>query len=131
MIGKEILSELGYGKVVSDIKPVKAHNMNCLQFTAEIMKDDGRGTGRQIPVRTTYQIAEEVIASKCKEWAWEEHCIEVRITRNENGFKAYLEHRFNLDLLGELENYNESVNCMRKTEAETIFEATQWIWENR
>ena len=68
---------------------------------------------------------------KCKEWAWSK-AVHVNIVRNESGFKAVLEHRFGMDFDGLLESYAEEVvQCMNPSEQQAVFNACQWILENK
>lgn len=68
----------------------------------------------------------DTLGRLCKEWCWDND-IELKMSRNANGFKAVLEHRFNMDFENKLENYNENVCCMVKTELEAIIKATEFV----
>ncbi len=61
-----------------------------------------------------------------KDWAWD-NAYEFIITRNENGFKAVIEHRFGMDFDNKIEEYNASNNCMCNTELEAVIKAANFV----
>ena len=70
MISKELLCELGYGKVTHIGNVVGLYNMDCLRFECERIISSGRSDGKFISTNITFHIAIEVLAYKCKEWAY-------------------------------------------------------------
>ena len=69
------------------------------------------------------------VMHKCKEWAWDIKSVEIQIVRNNNGFKAVLSDRFNMDFDNILEDYAENIYCVEELESEAIFKACEYILE--
>jgi len=116
MISKELLSEVfgfNISYISNDILRTVFFHQQCEQGLYE------------------HEINIYELAHKCKEWAWSQKAIITLLTRNENGFKCILEHRFNMDFDGELFLYNENNNCVEISASEAVFKACQWILDNK
>lgn len=121
MISKELLSELGYGKVTYICDVTELYNMQCLMFKCDVTRDSERWLGKTITTSETYYIALEVLANKCKSWLELETEYEVVIIEN----KVY----FLGDIWTEGEVWCEKEWRDKLTWIENVFEACQWVLE--
>jgi hypothetical protein len=73
------------------------------------------------------------LAHKCKEWAWD-NGYSITIKRYKDGYQCILDFEFTFNLsnsnkTGHIRNWTGIVNS--NTEPEAIFNACQWIYNNR
>jgi len=123
MISKELLSELGYGKVTYIGDVIELYKMQCLPFKCEVLRESGRNDGKYRTVSQSYHIAIEVLAYKCKEWAYENDYYVCSIFTFAGEGSCYLTHKDNISK--RLKTFDAN------NEPEAIFKACQWIMDNK
>ena len=79
IISKELLSLLGYGKVISEVEATKAHDMECLSFRTERHIDDGRSESKKVRITEHFNISLDELALKSCRWAFD-NSYELRIS---------------------------------------------------
>ena len=118
IISKELLSELGYGKVTYIGDVTELYNMECLMFKCDVTRESGRGDDKKITTSKTYYIALEVLAKQCKlklgkGFSLVEYPLITELYKDRNYIDSFG------DLLTELYR------------PQRVFEACQWVWDNK
>lgn len=135
LISKELLSEIGYGKVISDIEPTDAYDMECIQFRTEVFEDSGRGDNTKVRIAEPFIISIDTIARKCKEWAWNNGEITLRSCYSGDKEENLCEViNMPKDFTNIYSNILSGVHTTQlfygDTEPESIFQACEWILTN-